>query len=119
MIKDKIQSVLEAIIPSFSPVVNSDKLPNTPFCVHDTKITNTFRDKQGIYGFEYELGVMVVGDTEAQIDPAVESIIETLEMTTDDVIEKCSFETMSGLQFDQDLLKYHNQLNFKVITNNL
>ncbi len=119
MINIKIQSVLEAIVSSFSPVVNTDVLPVTPFCVHDTKVAATLRTKEGIYGFEYDLGVMVVGDTEEQIDPVVENIIDAIEMLSDGVIEECRFETMGGLQYDPDLLKFHNQLNFKVITNNL
>lgn len=119
MIKDAIQAVLENIVSSFSPAVTSDKLPVTPFCVHDAKISETLREKEGIYGHQYELGIMVIGDDDAQIDPVVVSIISAIEAYTNTVIEECLFETMSGLQYDDDLKLYHNQLNFKVLTNNL
>lgn len=119
MIKDNIQTVLEGILDSYSPVVNSDDLPQTPFCIHETKISETLRDKSGIYGYEYDLGVMIVGDSETQIDPMVEMVIDTLEMTIDDDIDEIRFTTMSGLQYDQDSNKFHNQLNFKCTTNKL
>lgn len=119
MIRDKIQTVLESLVSSYSPAVNTDVLPATPFCVHEEKIISTLRDKMGIYGFEYALGVLVIGDSDSQLDPIVENIIKTIEMLSDSVIEACTFENSDGLQYDEELLKYHHQLNFKVITNNL
>ena len=119
MISATIQTVLQQICNSFSPVVNSDTLPATPFCVHEEKVSSPLRDKEGIYGFDYDLTVVVVGDTDSQVDPIVESIIETIEMLSNSTIDQASFESSTGLQYDNENKRFHNQLNFKLLTNNL
>lgn len=119
MISASIQSILQQICDSYGPVVNSDVLPATPFCVHEEKIGNTLRTKEGIYGFEYNVNVLVVGDSDTQIDPVVEQIVESLEMLSNSAIDESIFEGSSGLQYDLENKKFHNQLNFKVLTNNL
>lgn len=119
MINATIQAVLQQICNSFSPVINSDVLPATPFCVHDEKINTPLRTKEGIYGYEYDLTVVVVGDTDSQADPIVESIVEAIEMLTGNGIDQATFESSTGLEYDSENLKFHNQLSFKVVTFNL
>lgn len=119
MIGTNIQSVLEQICDSYGTIINSDTLPMTPFCVHDENISETLRDKDGIYGFVHDVSIMIVGDDDAQLDPLVESVVETMELLSDGLIEETVFVSSSGLKLDEDKGKYYIELNFKCTTNNL
>ncbi len=119
MISAKIQSMLQQICDSYGIVVNSDDLPVTPFCVHDEKLNTTLRTKEGVYAYEYDLGILIVGDSDAMLNPVVASVISALEGFSDSIIDNASLESSTGLQYDIDNHKFHNQLNFKVVTFNL
>lgn len=119
MISEIIQGILEQICDSYGPVINSDTLPVAPFCIHEEKVEFPLRTKEGIYGFQYDLSVTIVGDNDSQVDPIMEGVLESLEQLSNNDVDDAWFEGSTGLQYDDEKKKFYNTLNFKVLTNNL
>lgn len=122
MITDAIQTILEDLVNSFSPIVESDIIPNGIFAVHQEDIAETFRDKEGIYGFIYNVQVSIIGDSQETMDPIIEDIINEIEATTGEVngtvIEESELNTSQGILWDDEKKKYYDKLNFLVQTKN-
>jgi len=122
MITDAIQLILNAVVNSFSPVVDTDAFPEGVFAVHQEEITDTLRDKKGIYGFEYSVSITVVADTQEEIDPVTEQITDLLEEANGDVagtvFEEVNFTSSLGVTFDEEKKKFYDQLTFLIQTKN-
>lgn len=123
MITNAIQSILSPLINSFSPVVESDKIPDGLFCVHNESITDHLRDKEGEYGRIYDLSITLVGDSIAEIDDMVDEITDTLEATEGTIenalIDEIILKSTMGTTWDDEKKKYYNTINFSVETQNL
>lgn len=122
MITDAIQSVLNNIVDSYSPIVDSDSMPAGAFAVHTEEVTDVLRDKEGIYGFEYAVNITIVADSQAVIDPLTLDITEAMEQLTGEIsgttIEQSQFKSSMGATWDDDKKKYYDQLTFTVQTLN-
>jgi len=122
MITEAIQLIIDAVVDSFSPIINSDKLDPGVLAVHQEEITQTLRDKKGIYGYEYTVTLTVIGDTQEEIDPIVEQITDLLESAEGDVsgtiFEEVNFQSSLGVTWDDEKKKYYDQLTFLIQTKN-
>lgn len=123
MITDAIQSVLEGIsINAFSPIFESDSMPAGLFAVHTEDISETLRDKSGVYGFVHNVSITVVADSQETIDPATCQIVEAIELLYGTVqgtkIEESRFESSQGVTWDDEKKKYFDHLVFIIQTQN-
>ena len=122
MITDAIQLILNAVVNSFSPVVDTDNFPSGVFAVHQEEIADTLRDKEGIYGFEYSVIINVIADTQEEIDPITEQIANLLEEASGDIagtiFEEVNFVSSLGVTFDEEKQKFYDQITFSITTKN-
>jgi hypothetical protein len=122
MITDAIQSILEPIVNSFSPIINSDKAPRGISVVHSEEFDGELRDKEGVYGYEYNLTVTVIGDSQDDVDPMVDQVIDALEESIGEfagiTIEEVITQSSKGVAWDDDKKKYFDEVIFYVQTKN-
>ena len=122
MITEAIQLIIDAVVNSFSPVVDTDNSPKGVFAVHQEDIAQTLRDKKGIYGFEYNVVIHVTADTQEEIDPVTVQITNLLEEASGDisgtVFEGVNFISSLGVTFDEEKKKFYDQLTFLIQTKN-
>lgn len=124
MITDAIQSILNTLgVNSFSPVVESDSIPEGLFCVHNESVTEALRDKEGTFGKIYDLSITLVANSVAEIDNMADIINGTLEATNGKVentlIDEIILKSTMGVIWDDEKKKYYNTINFSIETQNL
>lgn len=123
MITDAIQTILSPLVNSFSPIVESDNIPNGLFCVHNESVTETLRDKLCIYGKIHDLSITLIADSVTEIDDVVAEITATLEAAKGEIentqIDEIILKSTTGVIWDDEKKKYYNTINFSVETQNL
>ena len=122
MITDAIQSLLSPLVNAYSPIIESDILPTGVFGVHHEDIVETFRDKEGIYGFNYNVIITIVGDTQEEIDPITDEIITAFEATNSEIsgtlIDEVELKSSIGITWNDEKKKYYDELTFLFTTQN-
>lgn len=122
MITDVVQSIINPIVNAFSPIVESDILPTGVFAVHQEDIIETFRDKSGIYGYLYNVSIIVVAEDQEALDPITGQVIDALcamyGLITGTVVDEVLFQSTNGVAWDDEKKKYYDQITFTIQTKN-
>lgn len=122
MITDAVQLLISPFVSSFSPIIESDELPAGVFAIHQEDIRNTLRDKDGIYGYEYNVQITVIGDSQDDIDPVTGLIIDLFEPLSgtysETIIEEVNTSRSQGVTWDNEKKKYYDQITFSIATKN-
>lgn len=122
MITDAIQSILDPLVNSYSPIIESDNLPEGVFAVHQEFILDTLKDKEEIYGFIYDVAVTVVSDSQEELDLAIntltEEIIEAQGDISGTIFEEVELKSTQGVTWDDEKKKYYDKITFTVQTKN-
>ncbi len=122
MITDAIQTILSPLVNSFSPIVETDVIPTGIFAVHQEDVADMLRDKEGIYGFIYNVQVTVIGESQEDMEPVIDDIITAFEtvtgITNGTIIEESQLNSSQGITWDDEKKKYYDKINFLVQTKN-
>ncbi|MEI7524548.1 MAG: hypothetical protein WCJ95_09475 [Mariniphaga sp.] len=122
MITDAIQSILEPHVNSYSPIVESDIFPEGVFVIHQEDIIETLRDKSEIYAMIYNVAVIIIGDSQEDIDPVIDTVITEILTCEGEIlgtiIEDIELKGTQGTTWDDEKKKYYDKITFTVQTKN-
>ena len=122
MITEAIQSILEPHVNSYSPIVESDILPDGVFLIHQENIIDTLRDKTEIYAMVYNVAVIIIGDSQEDIDPIIDTVITEILTCEGEIlgtiIEDIELKGTQGTTWDDEKKKYYDKITFTVQTKN-
>jgi hypothetical protein len=123
MMTDAIQSILSTIVNSYAVIVESDDIPSGTFAVHQEDLSASLRDKEGVFGYIYNVAITVVSESPDDIDTKIAAIITAMIAASGTVssttIEEVLFSSSEGKAWDDEKKRYYDLITFSVETKNL